>query len=237
MSPPTHHLPALLDTAESLAASAGEITLRYFGGMLASATKGDGTPVTAADRAVELHLRREIGSRFPSHGILGEEYGEENPGAEIRWILDPIDGTRTFMRGVPLFGVLIGVEVEGEPSIGVVHMPAIGETVSAALGQGCRWNGSPARVSEVGRLDEPTLLTSDPTAFRDTAMARGWDRLVREAAMVRSWGDCYGHLLVATGRAEVMVFTDSEGRARSDRGSGISTNDRLHEEVLEILTS
>jgi histidinol phosphatase-like enzyme (inositol monophosphatase family) len=247
----------LLEAAETLATEAGAITLQYYGNVLDSESKGDGTPVTVADRAAETFLRREILERFPSHGILGEEFGQENPDAPIQWILDPIDGTKSFMRGVPLYGVLIGVVIEGNPSVGVAHFPALGETISAALGEGCRWNGRPARVSPVTELAQAAVLTSDPAALLDDPMTPGWTKLIRTASLARSWGDCYGHILVATGRADVMVdpilspwdaapfvpilseaggrFTDKDGLARHDGGTGISTNGVLHEEVLEVL--
>jgi histidinol-phosphatase len=145
-------LEELLQVAQELARNAGSITLEHFGRVLSSRTKGDGTPVTEADVAAETYLREEILRRYPEHGILGEEFGETNPEASVRWILDPIDGTRSFMRGIPLYGVLLGIEVEGVPSVGVVHFPALGETVAAALGEGCYWNGRPARVSAVSDL-------------------------------------------------------------------------------------
>jgi histidinol phosphatase-like enzyme (inositol monophosphatase family) len=251
-------LPAdLLQVAEELALEAGRITLEHFGAMVAAQTKDDGTPVTAADRAAECFLREQITERFPNHGILGEEFGETNPGADVRWILDPIDGTASFMRGVPLFGVLIGVEVEGAPAVGVVHIPALGEMVGAALGHGCSWNGAPARVSEVEELSRAVVLTTDPSVLMDGPDAEGWRRLVERAALARMWGDCYGHILVATGRAEVMFdpilspwdagplvpilreaggsFTDREGIPGAHGGSGISTNGLLHEEVLALI--
>ena len=253
----TVDLKELLALSQDWAQAAGTITLQHFGGVLTSETKGDGSPVTVADRATEAFLRERIGRRYPSHGILGEEYGEQNAGAEVRWILDPIDGTRSFVRGVPLYGVLIGIEVDGDPAVGVAHFPALGETVAAAMGEGCYWNGSAARVSSLSSLDESALLTSDPAILLAGPMAAGWKELVGRSALTRSWGDCYGHILVATGRAEIMVdpilspwdaapfvpilseaggrFTDKDGVSGAHGGSGISTNGILHEEVLRIL--
>jgi len=257
MSNGPRELEELLQVAQELAQSAGRITLEHFGRLLESETKGDGTPVTVADRAAEAHLREEIGRRYPDHGILGEEFGETNPGAPVRWILDPIDGTRSFMRGVPLYGVLVGIEIRGAPDVGVAHFPALGETVAAASGLGCHWNGRRARVSTVSDLAAAAILTTDPALLLDDPMAPGWERLVRATSLARTWGDCYGHALVATGRAEVMVdpilspwdaapfftilqeaggrFTDRNGGARLDGGSGISSNGVLHQRVLEIL--
>lgn len=247
----------LLRKALALAEEAGAVTLKHFGSALTPETKGDGTPVTVADRAAEKLLRDEISRRFPEHGILGEEYGETNPGARVRWILDPIDGTKSFVRGVPLYGVLIGIEIEGAPVVGVAHFPALGETVGAALGHGCFWNGRPASVSSVTNLADAAVMTTDPVELLEGPTARGWEKLVRTCALARTWGDCYGHILVATGRAEVMIdpilspwdagpfvpilkeaggrFTDRSGRARSDGGSGISTNGHLHDQVLSLL--
>lgn len=246
----------LLRFALEQAEKAGALTLQHFGAVLSSDTKGDGTPVTEADRGAEMLLRSAIHKAFPDHGILGEEFGEENPGAEVRWILDPIDGTRSFVRGIPLYGVLIGIEVGGVPSVGVAHFPALRETVGAALGHGCRWNGRPARVSSVRSLPHAAALTTEPADLLEGPEARGWRRLVEECSLARTWGDCYGHILVATGRAEIMVdpvlapwdaapflpilteaggrFTDREGRERSDGGSGISTNGLLHDRVLSL---
>jgi histidinol-phosphatase len=251
-------LGVLLQVSQDLARKAGSITLEHFGRMLDSDTKGDGSPVTVADRAAETFLRGEIRRRYPEHGILGEEFGTTNPEASTRWILDPIDGTRSFMRGVPLYGVLLGIEVDGIPAVGVAHFPALDETVAAALGEGCYWNGGPARVSSVSSLPEAAVLTTDPALLLEDPLRSGWERLVRTSSLARTWGDCYGHALVATGRAEVMVdpilspwdaapfipilqeaggrFTDRDGIARLDGGSGISSNGVLHGRILEILS-
>ncbi|MEX2527001.1 MAG: histidinol-phosphatase [Gemmatimonadota bacterium] len=247
------------ELAASWAQEAGRLTLGYFGGRVDAEAKGDGSPVTRADREAETLLRNRIRQRFPTHGILGEEFGEDQAGADIRWILDPIDGTRSFARGVPLYGVLIGVEAEGQPLVGVIHFPALSETVWAAKGQGCIWNGKPCRVSPETKLERSLVLTTDEEAFRQRADAPGWAALGREANMVRSWGDCYGHALVATGRAEVMVdpvlsawdsaplltilteaggtFTSLGGDITHLGGSGISTNGQLHRQVLELLAT
>lgn len=247
----------LLLFAERIALRAGDITLQYFGSRVEHQEKGDGTPVTLADRAAETTLREMIGERYPEHGILGEEFGDKEGSAPIRWILDPIDGTRSFMRGVPLYAVLIGVEVEGAPVVGVAHFPALSETVAGARGRGCRWNGRTCRVSTQMDLRHSLVLTTDPARARASAVGPGWDRLTAACSYTRSWGDAYGHALVATGRAEVMVdpelsswdsaplytilteaggqFTDVKGRTTIHGGSGLSTNGYLHETVLELL--
>ncbi|MGD2121414.1 MAG: inositol monophosphatase family protein, partial [Gemmatimonadota bacterium] len=205
MAPASPTLERILEFAIGWAREAGAITLQHFGAVLSSQTKGDGTPVTIADRAAETLLRNKIGAEYPDHGILGEEYGETNPGASIRWILDPIDGTRSFVRGVPIYGVLIGVEVDGVPAVGVAHFPALGETVGAARGHGCLWNGKPARVSPIRTLSDAAALTTDPVELLEGPVASGWETLVRLTSLARTWGDCYGHILVATGRAEIMI--------------------------------
>ena len=247
----------LLDAAVDFAREAGDLTLRWYGGVVDSDPKNDGSPVTVADRSAEELIRERIAERFPDHGVLGEEYEERNPGARVRWILDPIDATRSFMRGVPLFGVLIGVEVDGEAVVGVAHFPALDEIVAAGKGLGCTWNGEPCRVSEVDALERALVCTTDVERLLSRAEGPGWRTLQQRAAFSRTWGDCYGHMLVATGRAEVQVdpvmkpwdagpfltilteaggrFTTLGGEATIHGGSGVSTNGRFHDEVLATL--
>ncbi len=241
-------LDGLVEFAVQTAQSAGALTLRHFGRARAE-RKADGTPVTAADREAERFCREAIERRFPAHGILGEEFGAERAGARNRWIVDPIDGTRSFVRGVPLYGVLVAFESEGEPLLGVAHFPALGETLVAARERGCWLDGVRVCVSERAALAEALVLTSDPRGFPAADRLAGWERLGAAAGMVRTWGDCYGHALVATGRAEAMVdpvldawdaaalvpivseaggvFTDWNGRVTHTGGSGIATNARL----------
>jgi histidinol phosphatase-like enzyme (inositol monophosphatase family) len=204
-------------------------------------------------------LRERINERYPDHAVLGEEMGETGSGGPCRWILDPIDATRAFMHGVPFFGVLIGIEWEGEPVVGVVHFPALSETVAAARGLGCRWNGTPCRTSRVDRIEDALILTTDVESTLSRPEGPGWLSLQKRARFSRTWGDCYGHCLVATGRAEVMVdpvmaswdaapfvtiateaggrFTTREGATTIHGGSGISTNGILHDEVLAVLNA
>jgi histidinol-phosphatase len=190
---------------------------------------------------------------------LGEEYGESNEGARVRWILDPIDATRAFMHGVPIYGVLIGIEVEGESAVGVSNFPALREIVAAGKGLGCTWNGKPCHVSKVSTLEEAVVTTTDVERLLSRPIGPGWRRLQQRALFSRTWGDCYGHALVATGRVEVQVdpvmapwdagpfltiateaggtFTTLDGRATVHGGSGVSTNGLLHEEVLRVLAT
>jgi histidinol-phosphatase len=254
----------LLRLGEVIALEAGALTLQHFGQVLEADSKGDGTPVTIADRAAERLLRERIRHTFPGHGILGEEFGEEEGPDPVRWILDPIDGTQAFMRGVPLYAVLIGVEVEGEAAVGVAHFPALGETVSAAAGLGCRWymqgRESPeiARTSTIDSLAMAATLTTEAARADASPIGPGWRALCESSRITRGWGDAYGHALVATGRAEVMVdpvlavwdaapllpivreaggrFTDLQGNETIHGGSGISTNGPLHADVLATLS-
>src|SRR5215216_7759989 len=143
MKPNKDELQDLLDFAMMLARGAGDITLKYFRKQPETKTKSDGSFVTIADREAESYLRRRIAERFPDDGILGEEEGELEGRSGRRWIVDPIDGTFAFVHGVPLYGVLIAVEMDGQMSVGVVNMPALGEIVSASKGLGCFLNGEP----------------------------------------------------------------------------------------------
>ena len=261
MSPPpsSGEIRELLDFATTLAVEAGGITLEYFGGVVGHDSKDDDTPVTVADREAEALLRSRIESRFPEHAILGEEYGESNEGARIRWILDPIDATRSFMRGVPLYGILIGIEIDRESAVGVAHFPPLRETVAAGRGLGCTWNGDPCRVSEVSRIEDAVICTTDVERILSGPAGPGWRELQKRAAFSRTWGDCYGHMLVATGRIEAQVdpvmapwdagpfltivteaggrFTTLDGVETVHGGSGVSSNGSLHPAVLEKLTA
>jgi myo-inositol-1(or 4)-monophosphatase len=245
-----------LDFATDAAFRAGRLALSYFQTSVAIERKPDASPVTAADRGGEELIRRLIGERFPNHAIVGEEMGISPGDSRHRWILDPIDGTRSFVRGIPLFGVLIGLEISGDPLVGVCYLPALDEMVSAGRGEGCRWNGREARVSSVSTLEEALVSCTEPGTLDDSH--RGfWDRLKKKAGAVRGYPDCYGHVLVATGRAEIMLdpvmnlwdcaallpiveeaggsFTDWSGRRTIAGGSAISTNGALLPTVLELL--
>jgi histidinol phosphatase-like enzyme (inositol monophosphatase family) len=257
--PPTLEIEELTEFAESLARAAGAVTLRYFGTGVEPEVKADGTPVTVADREAESLLRDRIHERYPDHGILGEEFGEDRPDAPVRWILDPIDGTKSFVHGVPLYGVLIGVEIDGEPAVGVAHLPALQETVSAGRGIGCRWNGVRANVSHVDHIEDALVLITGVESAERQGIGPGWRALAEKAAFARTWGDCYGHVLVATGRAEIMVdpilsawdaspflpilteaggqFTDLNGVPTIHGGSAVASNGILHGDVLGLLRS
>jgi len=254
---PTPDLHRILDFAVSAAQAAGEVTLQHFGTALVPETKADNTPVTIADRASEALLRERIAREFPDHGILGEEGGEKAGQCPARWILDPIDGTMSFISGVPLYSVLVGFEWAGEVLAGVIHLPALRETVSAARGLGCWWNGRPACVSGVKELSQARLsLTTAKLVYR-TPHAAAYERL-RDACYVdRGWPDAYAYALLATGRVEVVLdpvmaiwdtaalvpvvteaggtLTDWSGRADHTIPEAVATNGHLQEAVLRTI--
>ena len=257
MPPSKNELNELLEFAVTLARGAGDITLKYFRRKPETTTKADGSYVTIADRETEAYLRRQIAERFPDDGVLGEEEGEHNGRSGRRWIVDPIDGTFAFVHGVPFYGVLIALEIDAQPIIGVVNMPALGEIVAAAAGAGCFFNGEPARVSAKSSLSDALLLC---TNFRECArhgFGRAAERLQERAHSSRTWGDCYGYVLVATGRAEVMLdpvmnlwdcapllpileeaggmFTDWSGARTINGGNAIATNRVLFDEVMGLV--
>ena len=259
MKPGEDELKELLEFAVMLARGAGDITLKYFRKQPETSTKSDGSYVTIADREAESYLRRQIAERFPDDGILGEEEGELTGRSGRRWILDPIDGTFAFVHGVPFYGVLIALETENEMSVGVINIPALGEIVSAATGCGCFLNGEPVRASTTAKLDEALLLCTDFSAAEKYGFAAQIERLQRSVKVSRTWGDCYGYVLVATGRADVMLdpvmnlwdcapllpimeeaggtFTDWRGVGTVDGGNSIATNGLLFEEVMRIIRS
>jgi histidinol phosphatase-like enzyme (inositol monophosphatase family) len=252
-------LKASLEFAVSIAREAGEITLSHFRRPFAVETKRDGSFVTEVDRAAETHLRRRIAETFPDDGILGEEEGELAGSSGKRWIIDPIDGTYSFVHGVPIFGVLLALEIAKETVVGVVNLPALGDLVYAARGQGCFWNGERARVSATNALAEALLLATDFGVCAQYGFGTAGERLQARVKARRTWGDCYGHVLVATGRADVMLdpvmniwdcapllpiveeaggtFTDWRGARTIDSGNAISTNGLLFEEVMRTIRS
>jgi histidinol-phosphatase len=250
-------LKELLDFTVRLAREAGEITHRYYQRSCAAERKRDGSFVTAADREAESHVRRSIEAAFPDDWILGEEEGERAGRSNRHWIIDPLDGTYSFVHGVPLFGVLIGLEVEGEVVLGAANLPALNELIYAARGLGCFWNGEPARVSTTGSLEGALLLSTDFGACARYGFGAAAERLQDRAAARRTWGDCYGHVLVATGRADAMLdpvmnvwdcaalqpiieeaggtFTDWGGQRSIRSGNAISTNGALFAIVMETI--
>jgi histidinol-phosphatase len=194
----------LMDFAVRTARDAGDVTLRHFG-TAAVQFKGDGSELTAADLAAEAYIRAALAEAFPEDGVIGEEEGERPSRSGRRWIIDPIDGTRSFASGVPLYCVLLALEAEGRPVVGCAHFPATGQTLVAGTGAGAWVNGQRVRVSDCDDLASARLVTSGLEYWRDTPThAAGFDRLVRATRTARTWGDGFGYYLVATGRAEIF---------------------------------
>lgn len=195
-----------LQLALELADKAGRLTLDYFGRKsLQVFSKRDDTPVTEADRKAEELIRKGIAAKFPEDGLFGEEFDEAPSGNGRRWIIDPIDGTRSFIHGVPLYGVMIALEVDGVPKIGVINFPALGELYHAEAGCGAFMNGSPVQVSAISEIRSATVVFTEKEYLLDPPSTHPVDRLRSGAGLVRGWGDCFGHMLVASGRAEVAV--------------------------------
>jgi len=166
-------------------------------------TKSDATPVTLADRGAEGLMRRLIKERFPEHGVIGEEYGSDRPDSEWLWVPDPIDGTKSFATACPLFGTLIALQYQGQPVLGAIHQPILGQLV-VGDGQNTTLNGNPIRTRSTYRIENATLLYSDPLTPARHQNGAAFAALAARARLVRTWGDCYGYLLVATGWADVM---------------------------------
>lgn len=204
---------ALRDAVNEVARLAGEVALAHYRAHLAGEglgveTKGDGSPVSIADREAERAARAFLEANFPDYGIVGEELGETRPGAARTFYLDPIDGTRSFLAGAPLWGTLVAV-VEGQEVLaGAAHFPAIGEGIAAARGEGCVVHGgarAEARVSTVDALAQAAVLTTDERFPDAPHCVAPWRKLAAEARIVRTWGDAFGYFAVATGRAELMT--------------------------------
>jgi histidinol phosphatase-like enzyme (inositol monophosphatase family) len=252
--------------ALAAAREAGALTLEWFGREgLGVETKGDGSPVTRADKEAERLLVARIRAEFPDDGIVGEESGETPGTSGRRWILDPIDGTKSFVHGVPLYGTLVALEVGGHAVVGVICLPALREAVFAARGEGAFWardlGGAEtivrARVSALDRLDRALVCMTSARGFERSGHEEFHRRVRERAAVERGWGDCYGHALVATGRAEVMLdpimeiwdcaallpvveeaggrFTDFSGAPTHRGRSAISTNLALADEVRALV--
>jgi histidinol-phosphatase len=208
------NLSPLLTFATDLAYRAGRITLGYFNTGIRPDYKADDTPVTAADRAAEEFIRSEIEKHYPTHAILGEEFGatpsasvslRESVKESVVWIIDPIDGTKSFLRGVPLYGVLIGLEIDGDIKVGAAYFPGTDEMLCAAEGLGAWWNGRRARVSEIANMDRAFVCYTNERNMSKQGRGEAWKRINAAAYASRGWSDAYGYLCVATGRAEAML--------------------------------
>ncbi len=252
-------LDALLAFALDAAWQAGRVTLGHYQTGLAAERKADNSPVTLADRQAEQKLRDLITTAWPDHALIGEEYGHQ-PGRSdsgYTWIIDPIDGTKSFISGVPFYAVLLALVKDEQPLLGVMNFPALNEMVYARRGGGCFWNGRPARVSAVSRLTDAVLLASDLDTFARFNRQDAFQRLITATYFQRTWGDAYGYALVATGRAEIMLdpvmavwdcgplqvileeaggtFTDWRGTPTIFGGEALATNGALFESVMELI--
>lgn len=253
-----------LSDAVDWARTAGELVLGYYqSDRLQVDRKADESPVTAADRNAERLLRDRAAKRYPQDGFLGEEHGEVASQNGLRWIVDPIDGTKAFVAGVPLFGTLIGLEADGEMLLGVCRFPALDETVFAANGLAAHWQIGDARprtirVSATSGLHEALCCYTEADLFRQVGRGDVFERVLQDCRAVRGWGDCYGHMLVATGRAEFIAdpvmnpwdaaallpilreaggsYTAWNGEPTIYGGNGVSVNAALKDDVLAILS-
>lgn len=243
--------------ARQLAYRAGRITLSHYNKGIQHDLKQDESPVTAADRATEEFMRGEIEKNYPNHAIVGEEYGEKaGEGNPFRWIVDPIDGTKSFMKGVPFYSVLIALEIEGISRVGAVCFPALDEVLCAADDLGCWLNGRRVRVSEISDVKQAVFCYTSWSGFRTTKRLKVLERLHKEFFYGRGWGDAFGYHMVATGRAEAMLdpaiklwdvapfppifreaggyFGSWEGEEGHVHGEGLACNAALKSKVLQL---
>ncbi len=244
------------EAAVEFARAGGDSTLNYFRKSFKLERKADQSPVTNADREAELVIRKKIRDNFPGHGIIGEEFGIENEKSEVVWVLDPIDGTKSFIHGIPFYTTLIGVLVNNRPKAGVIYAPAMGEMVSAVTGSGCFLNNEPVKARECNDLSEATFLTTDVTSFEKYGFNNAMTELISRTRLHRTWGDAYGHMMVATGRADIMVdavlnlwdaaallpivteagasYSDLNGNISIESGNALSCNKALLNDILNI---
>jgi len=245
-----------LDAAVEAARAAGAIALKYFRGRFEVTLKPDATPVTQADREAERAIVEILGRAFPDHGVLGEEFGGHGS-TEVRWIIDPIDGTKNFVRGIPVWATLIGLEERGEITVGVIHNPVTGELYTARRGGGAFLNGERIRVSAIAELGGATLVHAGLGLFREAGRWESFVRLVDATERQRGFGDYSGYGLVAEGKAELYLevdlkpwdlapckilveeaggrFSDLDGRPTIYSGTALATNGRLHDAALALL--
>lgn len=240
--------------AELAARASAEVIMPYFRSALDVEQKADGSPVTIADKKAEECILELIRTHRPQDGWLGEEFGAKDGSSGYRWIIDPIDGTIAFVHGVPLFGTLLAVEKDGQALVGLINMPALGEMVVGVRGEGTFCNGQRCRVSQTANISEATVLTSNFNNLLTHHRQRGFNKLLCQAREGRTWGDCYGYLLVATGRAEIAVdpivfpwdiapmvpiiteaggrITNLDGQEDFSVGHALASNGLLHKQAL-----
>lgn len=245
------------EVALEAAHEAGRFALAYFDQNVTVEWKHDATPVTLADRGAEQILRETLLGRFPQDGFLGEESGSTPGSSGFRWIIDPVDGTRSFVRGVPLWATLVGLEYKGELIAGVTYLPALKQTYRALRGDGAFRDDRRIHVSTVNRLEEAHIFYSSIMWFVKAGREKNFLRLAARTQRQRGFGDFYGFVLVAQGSGELMVehgvhawdlgaliplveeaggrMTDWQGKVNLEAPDVIATNGLLHEEALRIL--
>ena len=246
-----------LDAAVDAARAAGRIALKYFRGGFEVARKPDDTPVTQADREAEQAIVEILGRAFPDCGVLGEEFGGRGT-KEVRWIIDPIDGTKNFVRGIGIWATLIALEERGEVTVGVIHNPVTAELYTARRGAGAFLNGERIRVSDVAELGRAFFVHAGLGIVRKGGHWDGFARLIDATDRQRGFGDYMGYGLVAEGKAEIYAeldlkpwdlaapkilveeaggrFTDFAGRTTIYTGTALATNGRLHDAALALLS-
>ncbi|MEX2585849.1 MAG: histidinol-phosphatase [Balneolaceae bacterium] len=247
---------SLRKAAESVARLGGNSTLKFFRKRFQLEFKKDDSPVTDADRGAEQIMREAISEQFPEHGIIGEEFGEDGAGREIVWVLDPIDGTQSFIHGIPFYTTLIGILINGRPEVGVIYAPALDEMVVAATGTGTLLNGRACSVRDCNDLSQATFLTTDTVHVHSHSFRQPYEEIVSRSRLHRTWGDAYGHLMVATGRADLMFdpvlsiwdaaallpvvteagghFSDVYGEETIQTGNAISCSKGIRDHVLNV---
>ncbi len=253
-----HDLPSLFPVLGEVLRGAGAIVRRYFAKPIQPRYKNDGTPVTQADLDVEAHLREVLGRLFPDVSILGEEYGQTPGSGSLRWVIDPIDGTRSFLLGTPLFGTLLALENDGVPILGCIYLPIQDQLMIGSAQTGTFVNGRKCQVSEVAEIGKARLVLTDPADLLEEDRRVAMAELCARLGLIRGFGDCYGYFLVASGWADVMVdfrgvhyhdiapmlpilqgagggFSAFDGTLDFAAGNALATNGRLHDEVRRIL--
>lgn len=252
------NLQSLSSFLQLLSKESSEIIKKYFRTSLTVESKSDYSPVTIADKLAEEKMRALIQKEFPSHGIIGEEFGSENSDAEYVWVLDPIDGTKSFISGALSFGTLIALLKNGKPIIGVINHPILNELL-VGDNQTCLLNGSKTQIRNCSKISDATLLTTEHFNIGKYQNQKKFDELANKVKLYRNWGDCYGYYLLATGYADIMIdsimsiwdsmalipiingaggmITDYQGNDPIIGNSIVASNKSIHLEVIKNLNN
>lgn len=253
-------LKSRLDAATRIAREASSLALKHFRSGLDATNKSDGSPVTRADQETETYIREALAAAFPGETVFGEEFGQSG-GAQDMWIIDPIDGTRSFIAGLPLFGMLLGWYQSNAPVLGIINMPALSEVYAGAKGLGATLNGAPISASKVQRLDDARLFVNEPDKIAQEIPSL-FGRIINAGALRRFGADCYPHALVASGHADAVidyglqpydylpveavvvaaggVMTDWQGQPLSLTSDGrtvTAATPELHAELLKLVST